>query len=103
MEVGGYYDDLLNAIISSIYVLDLSTIHMATMRNIDPSLTPAIDLLKGYQKNEDVYTSDENDPIKFSIGIGPKILVSYYDLTNYYQPFRSSIKYQSSVLVLFLY
>ena len=76
MEVGGYYDDLLNAIISSIYVLDLSTIHMATMRNIDPSLTPAIDLLKGYQKNEDVYTSDENDPIKFSIGIGPKILVS---------------------------
>ena len=50
MEMVGYYDDLLNAIISSIYVLDLSTIYMAIMKNIDPSSTPAIDLMKGYQK-----------------------------------------------------
>ena len=55
MEMSGYHDDLLNAIISSIYVLDLSTIHMAKMRNIDPSSTPAIDLMKGYQNTEDAY------------------------------------------------
>ena len=49
-EMGGYHDDLLNAIISSIYVLDLATIYMALLKNIDPSSTPAIDLLKGYLK-----------------------------------------------------
>jgi glucose/mannose-6-phosphate isomerase len=57
MEMGGYYDDLVNAIISSIYVLDLTTIYMAITKNIDPSSTPAIDLMKGYQKNaKDGYT-----------------------------------------------
>jgi glucose/mannose-6-phosphate isomerase len=70
MEIDGYYDDLVNAIISSIYVLDLSTIYMAKMRNIDPSSTPAIDLMKAidlmerYQKNaKDDYTSNEIDLI----------------------------------------
>ena len=70
MELSGYYDDLLNAIISSIYVLDLSTIYMAKMRNIDPSSTPAIDLMKAidlmelYKKNsKDGYTSNEIDLI----------------------------------------
>jgi glucose/mannose-6-phosphate isomerase len=57
MEMGSYYDDLVNAIISSIYILDLSTIYMAIIKNIDPSSTPAIDLLKGYKKNDkDGYT-----------------------------------------------
>jgi glucose/mannose-6-phosphate isomerase len=55
MEMGGNYDDLVNAIISSIYVLDLTTIYMAINRNIDPSSTPAIDLMKGYQKNDKGY------------------------------------------------
>jgi len=50
MEIDGYYNDIVNAIISSIYILDISTIYMAAMRNIDPSSTPAIDLIKGYQK-----------------------------------------------------
>lgn len=51
MEMGSYFDDILNAIIASIYVLDLSTIYLAMMRNIDPSSTPAIDLMKGYRTN----------------------------------------------------
>jgi glucose/mannose-6-phosphate isomerase len=37
---------LINAIISSIYILDYATIYMALSRNIDPSPTPAIDILK---------------------------------------------------------
>jgi len=70
MEISAYYDDLVNAIISSIYVLDLSTIYMARMRNIDPSSTPAIDIMKAidlierYQsKTKDGYTSNEIDLI----------------------------------------
>jgi glucose/mannose-6-phosphate isomerase len=61
MEMESYYDDLVNAIICSIYILDISTIHMAVMRNIDPSSTPAIDLIKGGQKNADIlYTNQQN-------------------------------------------
>ena len=37
---------LINTIISSIYILDYSTIYLAILRNIDPSPTPAIDILK---------------------------------------------------------
>lgn len=37
---------LINAIISSIYILDYATIYMAITRNVDPSPTPAIDILK---------------------------------------------------------
>jgi glucose/mannose-6-phosphate isomerase len=37
---------LINAIISSIYILDYATIYMAVTRNVDPSPTPAIDILK---------------------------------------------------------
>lgn len=37
---------LLNAIVSSIYILDYSSIYMAVARKIDPAPTPAIDILK---------------------------------------------------------
>lgn len=37
---------LINTIISSIYILDYATIYLAILRNIDPSPTPAIDILK---------------------------------------------------------
>lgn len=39
-------EDLLHSIISSIYILDYATIYIAVSRNIDPSPTPAIDILK---------------------------------------------------------
>jgi hypothetical protein len=37
---------LVKALISSIYILDYSTIYIAIARKIDPSPTPAIDVLK---------------------------------------------------------
>jgi glucose/mannose-6-phosphate isomerase len=37
---------LLGAILSSIYILDYSTIYMALSRKLDPSPTPAIEILK---------------------------------------------------------
>jgi glucose/mannose-6-phosphate isomerase len=37
---------LINALISTIYILDYSTLYVAMARDIDPALTPAIDILK---------------------------------------------------------
>jgi hypothetical protein len=39
----------LEAIISLIYILDYSSIYLALSRRIDPSPTPAIDILKKIQ------------------------------------------------------
>jgi len=46
MEITAAGKSMINAIISSIYILDYSTIYMAVTRNVDPSPTPAIDILK---------------------------------------------------------
>ena len=46
MEITGAEKSMINAIISSIYILDYATIYMAVARNVDPSPTPAIDILK---------------------------------------------------------
>jgi len=46
LEVQIEEQSLLTAIISAIYLLDYSTIYLAKSRNIDPSPTPAIDILK---------------------------------------------------------
>jgi glucose/mannose-6-phosphate isomerase len=46
MEVTASEKSMINAIISSIYILDYATIYMAVARNVDPSPTPAIDILK---------------------------------------------------------
>lgn len=46
MKINMSDDGLIKAIISSIYILDSSTIYMAISRRIDPSSTPAIDILK---------------------------------------------------------
>ncbi|MDP9287938.1 MAG: SIS domain-containing protein [Thermoproteota archaeon] len=46
IELCAFETELINAIISSIYILDYSTIYMAVSRNVDPSATPAIDILK---------------------------------------------------------
>ena len=46
MEIISAEKSLINAIISSIYILDYATIYMAVTRNVDPSPTPAIDILK---------------------------------------------------------
>lgn len=46
--------NLLHAIISSIYILDYATIYMAVSRNIDPSPTPAIDILKNLDQRRAV-------------------------------------------------
>jgi len=37
-------NSLINAIISSIYILDYATIYMAVSRYLDPSPTPAVDI-----------------------------------------------------------
>jgi glucose/mannose-6-phosphate isomerase len=37
---------LINALISTIYIIDYSTLYVAIAREIDPALTPAIDILK---------------------------------------------------------
>lgn len=47
IEVNATEKDLITALISSIYILDYATIYMAISRKIDPSPTPAIDILKG--------------------------------------------------------
>jgi len=47
IEVYSTEDDLVAALLSSIYILDYATIYMAISRKIDPSPTPAIDILKG--------------------------------------------------------
>jgi glucose/mannose-6-phosphate isomerase len=47
MEINAYSEaNLINTIICSIYILDYSTIYLAILRNVDPSPTPAIDILK---------------------------------------------------------
>lgn len=46
MEITAFEKSLLNAIICSIYMLDYATIYKAVSRGIDPSPTPAIDVLK---------------------------------------------------------
>lgn len=45
-EINVYNASLVNAIISTIYILDYVSIHAALLRKIDPSPTPAIDILK---------------------------------------------------------
>jgi glucose/mannose-6-phosphate isomerase len=42
---------LINAIISTIYILDYSTLYVAMSRDISPALTPAIDILKDSNSN----------------------------------------------------
>jgi len=46
MEVSIEENTLINAILCSIYILDYATIYMAISRKVDPSPTPAIDILK---------------------------------------------------------
>ena len=46
MEVSIDENTLINAILCSIYILDYATIYMAISRKVDPSPTPAIDILK---------------------------------------------------------
>jgi glucose/mannose-6-phosphate isomerase len=47
MEVDAYSEaNLINTLICSIYILDYSTIYLAILRSVDPSPTPAIDILK---------------------------------------------------------
>ncbi len=46
MEITAFEKSLLNAIICSIYMLDYATIYKAVSRGIDPTPTPAIDILK---------------------------------------------------------
>lgn len=46
MEINAFQKSLLTAIVSSIYTLDFATIYAAVSRGIDPSPTPAIDILK---------------------------------------------------------
>lgn len=45
-EVNVVDEGLVSAIVSSIYLLDYSTIYMAIASNLDPAPTPAIDILK---------------------------------------------------------
>jgi glucose/mannose-6-phosphate isomerase len=46
IEVNATDDSLVLAIVNSIYILDYSTIYLALSKKIDPSPTPAIDILK---------------------------------------------------------
>jgi len=43
---------LINALISTTYILDYSTLYLAMARDIDPALTPAIDILKNANSHE---------------------------------------------------
>ncbi|MDP9287945.1 MAG: SIS domain-containing protein [Thermoproteota archaeon] len=49
MELYADETNWIKAVISSIFILDYSTIYMAVSRNVDPSATPAIDILKGVE------------------------------------------------------
>lgn len=49
MEVNAGEKNLFSTIISLIYILDYSSIYLALSRKIDPSPTPAIDILKKIQ------------------------------------------------------
>lgn len=46
MEISMPGENLLRSTVSAIYILDYASIYMANGRNLDPSPTPAIDLLK---------------------------------------------------------
>jgi glucose/mannose-6-phosphate isomerase len=46
-EIKTPHKSLINSLVCSIYMLDISTIYLAALRKIDPSPTPAIDILKG--------------------------------------------------------
>jgi Bacterial phospho-glucose isomerase C-terminal SIS domain len=46
MEIHVQENNWIDAVLSSTYILDYSTIYMAVSRNVDPSATPAIDILK---------------------------------------------------------
>jgi glucose/mannose-6-phosphate isomerase len=46
MEINSLKGSLFGAMLASIYILDYSTIYLAVERRIDPSPTPAIDILK---------------------------------------------------------
>jgi len=46
MEMQAFEDSLVSAITSSIYILDFVTLYLAISSGIDPSPTPAIDILK---------------------------------------------------------
>ena len=45
-EIQSPHKNLINSIVCSIYLLDIATIYLAALRKIDPSPTPAIDILK---------------------------------------------------------
>jgi hypothetical protein len=46
MEIASEDDSLISAILTSIYILDYSTVYIALSKGLDPSPTPAIDILK---------------------------------------------------------
>jgi glucose/mannose-6-phosphate isomerase len=46
MEIIAREKSMINAMISSVYLLDYATIYLAVTRKLDPSPTPAIDILK---------------------------------------------------------
>ena len=45
-EIKSPHKSLINSLVCSIYLLDISTIYLVALRKIDPSPTPAIDILK---------------------------------------------------------
>jgi glucose/mannose-6-phosphate isomerase len=59
MELNIMDVSLINAMISSIFILDYATIYMALLRNLDPSPTPAIDILKGNSTTRIPIRTDE--------------------------------------------
>jgi hypothetical protein len=46
IDLKSTHRSLINALISTTYILDYSTLYLAMARDIDPALTPAIDILK---------------------------------------------------------
>jgi glucose/mannose-6-phosphate isomerase len=66
MELNITDKNLINAIVSSIYVLDYATIYMALLRNVDPSPTPAIDILKGSTPTG-IFSYTGERPLRLSI------------------------------------
>jgi glucose/mannose-6-phosphate isomerase len=51
IEFKSTHRSLINALISTIYILDYSTLYLAMARDISPALTPAIDILKDSNSN----------------------------------------------------
>jgi hypothetical protein len=63
MEVVVDENNLIDAIVSSIYILDYSSIYLAIARNVDPAPTPAIDILKNFNNsfgNIQLFASSKN-------------------------------------------